>query len=95
MIDLLPCPFCGGEPIQRGDFIECARCSAQGPTDRETKTGWNTRADGAAKDLLARWHNIALNGNYGASTQYPLSKHPIVGETASALSSTPHHPAED
>lgn len=54
MTELLPCPFCGEEPLQRGDFIECSNCCAQGPTDREPKTGWNTRFKAAKCESLLR-----------------------------------------
>jgi hypothetical protein len=43
--ELLPCPFCGGQPIWRGEFLECGDCSAQGPTNCEAATGWNSRTD--------------------------------------------------
>ena len=34
--------------------------------------------------LLRRWHNIAVNGKYGAG-KYALKNHPLVAETFAAL----------
>lgn len=63
--ELAACPFCGGAAIRRGGFIECGNCSAQGPTDREAVTGWNTRASSQAMlvkviaDILDCWSGYA------------------------------------
>jgi hypothetical protein len=35
--------------------------------------------------LLARWVNIAENGQYGDRTKFPLKNHPIVSESRAAL----------
>jgi hypothetical protein len=39
--------------------------------------------------ILERWLNIAENGQYGARTKTPLSKHPLVEETRKALNEEP------
>jgi Lar family restriction alleviation protein len=50
MIELKPCPFCGGtDLIHYGDYIDCRSCDASGPwsTDKATSSElWNKRAEG-------------------------------------------------
>lgn len=51
MINLKPCPFCGGTELYPHDqegiaWIECCDCNAEGPTTefiREAIEAWNTR----------------------------------------------------
>ncbi len=52
MTTLSPCPFCGGEPIDKHvdgwSWIQCKDCGAKGPTERlghggEHDVAWNKR----------------------------------------------------
>lgn len=64
MTELLPCPFCGGEGIEKWadggraiNWIECSDCGAKGPWakighDGSGARNWNTRA--APKELAHR-----------------------------------------
>ena len=52
MIDLLPCPFCGGSDIRvngsRSSFVQCGGCGAESRAeddDRAAIAAWNRRAD--------------------------------------------------
>ena len=52
MIDLLPCPFCGGSDIRvngsRSSFVQCGGCGAESRAeddDRAAIAAWNGRAD--------------------------------------------------
>lgn len=55
----LPCPFCGGSRIVKGEryFAMCVDCGATGPernadaSERKFVGDWNTRADTAPKNL--------------------------------------------
>ena len=80
--DLLPCPFCGGEPkfIQGiiGDhYVECQSCRASSHPHRKKEFDeiWNTRADSALKERLAEaerlieeFTEVAIDNIRGAST---------------------------
>lgn len=64
-VELLPCPFCGGEfpPVatrdDKGDLVICIGCSALGPTRRtesEAVAAWNTRAAiDPVRRIYVRW----------------------------------------
>ena len=50
MMELKPCPFCGGNPVVSPEYISCADCCADGPSGAVVDSGdkrdaWNRRAD--------------------------------------------------
>lgn len=60
MIELKPCPFCGGEaelvidePFRGFTFVECHECGARGSIskEREAIKAWNTRAERTCRNL--------------------------------------------
>ncbi len=67
-VDLLPCPFCGGEPRIAGmaeDYVECTECDATVGLDGNNPEGpiaaWNTRtaAEAASRAREARLRGVA------------------------------------
>lgn len=50
-IELKPCPFCGGEAVERGHnvvWIRCRECGAETKawcSSEQAKEAWNRRAD--------------------------------------------------
>ena len=58
--ELLPCPFCGGEPIYRidhVDYVQCSVCLTTGPNAsivggmNRFDEAWNNRADSPKEKL--------------------------------------------
>jgi Lar family restriction alleviation protein len=75
-VQLLPCPFCGGEAdiltAASEIWITCANCGADGAwkdTRAETIAAWNTRHTATAEALeVLRWY--AKENNWRTSTVY-------------------------
>jgi hypothetical protein len=47
MVELKPCPFCGGRNVcERADdgYVSCADCHTYGPAGSNPNAAWNTRA---------------------------------------------------
>jgi hypothetical protein len=107
--ELLPRPFCGGQPIWRGHFLECGDCSAQGPIDRETATGWNKRIPPQAmpwqpietaprdKSILLSEEGIVGEGYYDGESGYWFwaNTHPLNFEPCQEVFPTHWQPLPD
>lgn len=61
MVDLLPCPFCGGKAEwckgRHGDgsvwrYIACSDCEAMAPYPTDSITAWNTRHEAAKQPVV-------------------------------------------
>ena len=91
-VALKPCPFCGGDPLDRGFRAwECGSCGAKGPcgTKDHATAGWNRRAEPTPTERpdLAELRRLAVaavaaRGKFGpqieAERTFHISANPAV-----------------
>lgn len=85
--ELLPCPFCGGTALERGDpnarlarWVNCKDCNADmvGKTLDEAIVKWNRRASGGREGVDAargRWTGACHHCNANFQTRAELEEH--------------------
>lgn len=74
-IDLLPCPFCGGEALNVVQWVECDSCGAFGPTTEPygDLSNWNRRTPAITTvDLASADASGYRNGRESVVVELPM-----------------------